>query len=127
MFCVLALASPALTKPQNFDFNSLADAGNAFVVKAQPVAEGSANTPVPAFSNLPGAGAAALLAGNPSKLLLQRLRHHFPQCIFFSETTVTSKDFVAFMFSVEHRTLPQHLFYKVTYFSYFPSGKLDKT
>lgn len=82
VLCVLALASPALTKPQNFDFNSLADAGNAFVVKAQPVAEGSANTPVPAFSNLPGAGAAALLAGNPSKLFLQRLRHHFPQCIF---------------------------------------------
>lgn len=56
----LALAS-ALAKPQNFDFNSLADGGNPFVVQAQPVADGgrSPAAPVPVFNGAAAPGGAS--------------------------------------------------------------------
>lgn len=56
----LAFAS-ALAKPQNFDFNSLADGGNPFVVQAQPVADGgrSPAAPVPVFNGAAVPGGAS--------------------------------------------------------------------
>lgn len=53
--------SSALAKPQNFDFNSLADGGNPFVVQAQPVADGgrSPAAPVPVFNAAAAPGAAS--------------------------------------------------------------------
>lgn len=59
-FVLLCGAATVLAKPQNFDFNSLANGGNPFVVQAQPVPEGrSPAAPVPVFNARPGAGAAA--------------------------------------------------------------------
>ncbi|KAK8739959.1 hypothetical protein OTU49_003285 [Cherax quadricarinatus] len=54
---VLALHHHAHAKPQNFDFNSLVDGSNPFVVQAQPAAEGAAAT-------RSVSGPAALLSGN---------------------------------------------------------------
>lgn len=56
----LCVAAAALAKPQNFDFNSLVDGSNPFVVQAQPVPDGGSNAPGPVR---PVSGPAALLAG----------------------------------------------------------------